>query len=78
MVAMGNVYYLNMSYGRALDAYMAAERMAPEDAGIKLNLALSLYAQQNVSGAAGKFREAVALDAELAHRYEIFGKMVTN
>jgi tetratricopeptide (TPR) repeat protein len=77
-VAMGNAYYLNKSYTQALDAYTLAERLAPDDAGIKLDLALSLYAQQNTKAAAGKFREAAALDAELARRYETFGKLLAN
>ncbi len=77
-VAMGNVYYLKRNYRRALDSYVVAERLANDDAGIKVNVALSYYGLQQLADASAKFREAMALDSDIGKRYETFAKLLSN
>lgn len=77
-VAMGNVYYLKRNYRRALDSYLVAERLANDDAGIKINVALSLYGLQQMADASAKFRESLVLDNTLITRYETLAKVLSN
>lgn len=73
----GNIYLLQHAHERALEAYRYAERIDPNDAGIKINLAMAYYRLDRRTEAAEKYQEAVVLDAALAKRYRAFGKLMT-
>jgi len=57
-------------YKEAIKQYTLAEKLATQDAEIKINLAIAFYKQGNLKEAQAKFKEAKALDAALAQEFK--------
>jgi len=66
----GNVLLKRDDVGKAIEAYRQAERQAPNDAGIKVNLALAHYRAGDVEAAQRKLAEAERIDPKVGERHE--------
>jgi tetratricopeptide (TPR) repeat protein/DNA-binding beta-propeller fold protein YncE len=72
----GNIYLMQGDMIRAREAYEQAERLDPNDGGIKLNIAIVAYQQGEIVLARKKFKQAGTLNKTLAAQYETFSKML--
>ncbi len=69
--ALGNHYASEARWAEAQQAYFAAYRLAPQDAGIAFNLAVSLEQLGQGKLAAQHYQRAVQLDVEHRARIEV-------
>ncbi|MCP4725691.1 MAG: tetratricopeptide repeat protein [bacterium] len=60
--AVGVIYVKKAQYDRALEFFRRAAELLPVDAGIRVNIAITLYMQGNRTGAEEEYGEAVELD----------------
>ncbi|MBI5887025.1 MAG: tetratricopeptide repeat protein [Deltaproteobacteria bacterium] len=66
---LGNLYFLNNDYDRALKSYTDASRLSPNDARIMVNLARTHLKLQQTKKAAEAFAKAVELDPGVKEEY---------
>lgn len=64
---LGNIYLLTGNIDKAMEEYKKAETVAPEDAEIKINLAITYYKKGALKEAQTKFREAVNINPTLKY-----------
>lgn len=66
----GNVYLIQGNLDQALETYRQAEALAPNDPGIKINLAMTHYHAGELERARDKLAEAQRIDREIPERYQ--------
>ena len=64
-------------YEQALETYRQAEALAPNDAGIKANLALAHYRMGDPVRARQKFAEAERIDPGIRERHQRLGAVLS-
>jgi tetratricopeptide (TPR) repeat protein len=74
----GNVYLLRDELGQALETYRQAEALAPNDPGIKVNMAITHYRAGDLEHARDKFAEAKRIDREIADRYQHLASVLSD
>jgi len=67
---LGNIHYLQQDYPQALQMYQQASANAPNNADIKVNMAMAYYKTGDILKAKAMFDEATALDDQVPKRYE--------
>lgn len=66
----GNIYLIQGDLDQALETYRQAEALAPNDPGIKINLAMTHYHAGDLGRARDKLAEAQRIDREIAERHQ--------
>ncbi len=66
---LGNIHYLQQDYQQALSMYQQAAANAPNNADIKVNMAMAYYKMGDVLKAKAVFDEATQLDDQVPNRY---------
>ena len=74
----GNMYFGSGDYERAIEQYTYAERLAANDAGIKMNLSMAHYQDGNLALANTKYEEATYIDSGIGKKYSTFVKLLSN
>jgi tetratricopeptide (TPR) repeat protein len=69
LMNIGNIYFLDSLYEKALDYYFIAEEAAPENAKVVLAFARTQHALEDYESAKIAYGKLKALDPDLAGRY---------
>jgi tetratricopeptide (TPR) repeat protein/DNA-binding beta-propeller fold protein YncE len=73
---LGSCALAENDYKAAVSQYSKAEKLAPEDAEVKINLAIAYYKDGKLDQARAKFKDAKALDAALAEQFKTLQSML--
>lgn len=65
----GNLHFMKADFGAALKNYNEAARLAPDDAGIWINISRAHLRLKETDKASAAFKKALALDPEVAETY---------
>lgn len=74
----GNIYFSKADYERAIDSYSYAEKLASNDAGVKMNLSMAHYKLGDLGLASAKYEEAAMIDSSVGKKYAGFIKLLSN
>jgi hypothetical protein len=74
----GNIYFSKTDYERALESYSYAEKLAVNDAGVKMNLSMAHYKMGDLRLASGKYEEAAMIDSGVGKKYAGYIKLLSN
>ena len=67
---LGNIHYMQQDYQKALTMYQQAITIAPNNADIKVNIAMVYYKMGDALQAKMVFDEATVIDDQIPKRYE--------
>ncbi len=73
----GNIYFSQGDYERAIENYRYAEKLAANDAGIKMNISMASYQSGHLQTAIEKYREAKIVDEQIDSRYAGYVKLLS-
>jgi tetratricopeptide (TPR) repeat protein len=74
----GNIYFSKTDYERAIESYSYAEKLAANDAGVKMNLSMAHYKMGDLQLASAKYEEAAMIDNGVGKKYAGFIKLLSN
>ncbi|MEK6531119.1 MAG: tetratricopeptide repeat protein [Deltaproteobacteria bacterium] len=66
---IGNIYFLNGEFERAVSAYASALNSSPNDPGILVNIARTYLRAGNLKEAREAFKKALSIDADIKYKY---------
>jgi tetratricopeptide (TPR) repeat protein len=73
----GNIYFNQGDYERAIENYSYAEKLAANDAGIKMNISMANYQLGKLQLASRKYDEASMIDAAVSETYAGYIKLLS-
>ena len=74
----GNIYFSKADYERAIESYSYAEKLAANDAGVKMNLSMAHYKMGDLQLASAKYEEAAMIDTDVGKKYAGFIKLLSH
>ncbi len=73
----GNIHFNKGDFERAIENYRYAEKLASNDAGIKMNLSMAHYKQGELTLASAKYKEAGMIDAGISKQFAGYVKLLS-
>jgi len=74
---LGNFFFLQKDYPKAIDNYDQASKLDTEDGGIWINLSMAQYKAGNLNAARTSYQQAVQLNAGLEQEYDAYSKLLS-